>query len=149
MVVDTTQSNPPEAANYEQLKKAANRMGSWRDRLQAVEALGKFHTSQVVDVLLHRMNNDPVYRVREAAFRQLKQFGEDVQTPARPKGDLVKDFRKVVVRVKKSLPAGHSYEQFKEKLQKMRVDVYDAYEGDKGEEFDTWLASVWASLGQK
>ena len=31
------------------------------------------------------MNNDDVYKVQEAAFRKLKNFGEDVQMPAKEK----------------------------------------------------------------
>lgn len=35
-----------------------------------------------------------------------------------------------------------SYEEFKEKLKKMRIDVYDAYEGEKGGIFDAWLRKM-------
>ncbi|MNR67657.1 hypothetical protein D3C85_1917780 [compost metagenome] len=48
-----------------------------------------------------------------------------------------------MLRIKKSLPREHSYGDFKEKLQKMRIDIYDAYEGEKGEEFDKWLEQQW------
>lgn len=51
-----------------------------------------------------------------------------------------------MLRIKKSLPEGHTYEEFKEKLKKMRIDVYDTYEGDKGADFDKWLENTWASL---
>ncbi|MNE37721.1 hypothetical protein D3C80_1315860 [compost metagenome] len=50
-----------------------------------------------------------------------------------------------MLRIKKSLPRDHSYEEFKEKLKKMRIDVYDAYEGEKGEDFDKWLEKQWIS----
>ena len=95
------------------------------------------------------MNNDSVYKVQEAAFRKLKNLGEDVQLPPRKKGDLIKDITKILLRIKKSFPEGHSYEEFKEKLQKMRLDVYDTYEGNKGSDFDNWLENMWASFPKK
>ncbi|SMF90060.1 HEAT repeat-containing protein [Paenibacillus uliginis N3/975] len=132
--------------SYKELKAAANRTADWRERLKAVEELGKIDNPQALDVLKHRMMNDPVYKVQEAAYQQLKEVGEDVQMPPRRQEELVKGLTKMLVRIKKSLPAGHSYEEFKEKLKKMRIDVYDTYEGDKGEEFDKWLEDKWASL---
>lgn len=143
---EVTNELPP---NYEQLKISANRTSNWRERLAAVEELGQWNSKQTIDVLTHRMNNDAVYTIQEAAFHKLKQFGEDVQLPPRKKGELIKGVAKILVRVKKSLPEGHSFEEFKEKLKKMRLDVYDTYEGDKGAEFDQWLENTWASLSTR
>ncbi|TNJ56305.1 HEAT repeat domain-containing protein [Paenibacillus hemerocallicola] len=136
-------------SNYEELKKAANRTSNWRERLEAVEELGKWKNEQTIDILTHRMKNDAVYRIQEAAFRKLKAFGEEVQMPPRKKGELIKGTTKVLVRIKKSLPEEHTYEQFKDKLKKTRVDVFDTYEGDKGADFEQWLESAWASLSRK
>lgn len=135
--------------NYEQLKQAVNRTSNWRERLEAVEQLGQWKHKMTIDLLTHRMNNDAVYVVQEAAFRVLKQFGEDVQLPPRKKGDLIKGFTKILVRMKKSLPADHSFEEFKEKLKRTRLDVYDVYEGDKGADFEKWLEHTWASLSAR
>nr|WP_246869700.1 HEAT repeat domain-containing protein [Priestia megaterium] len=135
--------------NYEELKKQASRTSNWRERLDAVEELGKWKNKHIVDILMRVMNNDSVYKIQEAAFRQLKKLGEDVQLPPRKKGDLIKDITKILLRIKKSLPENHSYEEFKEKLKKMRLDVYDTYEGDKGADFDTWLESTWVSLPKR
>ncbi|QYR21077.1 HEAT repeat domain-containing protein [Paenibacillus sp. sptzw28] len=135
--------------NYEELKISANRTSNWRERLEAVEELGEWKSHKTIDVLTHRMLNDTVYKVQEAAFNKLKEFGEDVQLPPRKKGELIKGASKILVRIKKSLPVGHSFEEFKEKLKKMRLDVYDTYEGDKGAEFDKWLESTWASLSKR
>ena len=99
--------------------------------------------------LSYRMNNDAVYKVQEAAYRQLKKFGEDVQLPARNEHELIKDANKVWSRIKKSLPADHTYEEFKEKLKKMRLDLYDTYEGDKGADFDQWLENTWATAATR
>jgi hypothetical protein len=132
--------------NYGELKTAANRTSNWRERLAAVEELGQTKHKKIIDVLTHRMNNDPVYKVQEAAYRNLLAFGEDIQPPVRKQGDLINNLTKTLVRIKKSLPEGHSYEAFKEKLKKMRLDLYDVYEGEKGEDFDNWLEAKWASL---
>jgi len=136
-------------SNYEQLKTSANRTSNWRVRLAAVEELGLWKNEQTIDVLMHRMNNDTVYKVQEAAFHMLKEFGEDIQLPPRKKGDLIKGATKILVRIKKSLPESHTFEEFKEKLKKMRLDVYDTYEGDKGADFDKWLENEWASLSTR
>ncbi|MBU8878128.1 HEAT repeat domain-containing protein [Bacillus sp. FJAT-29790] len=130
--------------NYEELKKHASRTSNWRERLDAVDELGQWNNPKIIEILKRIMNNDAVYRVQEEAYRKLKKFGEDVQLPPRKKGELIKGVTKILLRIKKSLPAGHSYEEFKEKLKKMRLDVYDTYEGDKGADFDKWLEDMWA-----
>ncbi|WP_429371122.1 HEAT repeat domain-containing protein [Paenibacillus sp. DS2015] len=134
---------------YEDLKKSANRSSDWKVRLNAVEELAKLDNKQVIDVLTHMATNDPVYQVQEAAYLKLKELGEDVPAPSKNKGELFKGLTKILIRIKKSLPADHTYEDFKEKLKKMRVDIYDTYEGDKGDNFDQWLESTWASLSIK
>jgi hypothetical protein len=132
--------------NYEELKKSVHRTSNWRERLAAVEELGKWNHRQIVNILTHVMTSDPVYQVQEAAFHKLTAFGEDVKSPPKEKGELIKGIAKILLRIKKSLPAGHTYEEFKEKLKKMRIDVYDTYEGEKGADFDKWLETQWASL---
>jgi hypothetical protein len=136
-------------ANYEELKKAANRTSNWRERLDAVEELGHWKHNKTIDVLLNRMVNDTVYKIQEAAFRHLKEFGEDIEMPSRKPGELIKGANKILIRVKKSLPEGHTFEEFKEKLKKMRLDLYDTYEGEKGADFDKWLENEWASFSKK
>jgi hypothetical protein len=145
----TNEDNHELPENFAELKTAANRTSNWRERLEAVEALGRWKNKQTIVVLMNRMNNDTVYPVREAAYRKLRAFGEDVQPPQKTKGELIKGVAKILVRVKKSLPEGHSFEEFKEKLKKMRVDVYDTYEGDKGEDFEKWLENTWASISTR
>lgn len=132
--------------NFEELKKAANRTSNWRERLEAVEELGQWKHEETMKLLTRIMENDTVYKVQETAFQKLKAFGEGVRLPAQKKGDLIKGATKALVRIKKSLPKGHTFEEFKEKLQKMRSDIYDTYEGEKGADFDQWLENTWASL---
>lgn len=144
---ETKMNELPE--NYEELKKSANRKSNWRERLDAIEELGQAKNQQTIDILTHIMNSDSVYKVQEASYRQLKRLGEDVQLPSRKKGELVKGLAKILLRIKKSLPEDHTYEEFKEKLQKMRMDIYDTYEGEKGADFDEWLESTWSSLSKR
>jgi hypothetical protein len=137
-------------SNYEELKKSAHRTSNWRERLDAVEELGQWKNKQTINVLTHIMISDTVYKVQEAAFHKLKEMGEDIQLPSRKKGDLIKGATKILLRIKKSLPEeGHTFEEFKEKLKKMRLDVYDTYEGEKGADFDKWLENTWESLSKK
>lgn len=135
--------------NYNELRKSVSRASNWRERLAAVEELGQWKHIRTIDMLLHRMNNDTVYAVQKAAFDNLERFGEDVQLPPRKKGELIKDTSKVIFRIKKSLPAGHTYEEFKEKIKNMRLDLYDTYEGDKGTDFDKWFENEWATASKK
>ena len=114
--------------------------------MAAVEQLGQWKSKQSIQLLTQRLNHDLVYPIQEAAYRQLRQMGEDVPAPVRKQGNLIEGLTKILVRIKKSLPKDHTYEDFKEKLKKMRLDVYDTYEGDKGDEFDAWLEGVWSSL---
>ncbi|MGM0903930.1 MAG: HEAT repeat domain-containing protein [Bacillota bacterium] len=134
--------------NYEELKKSVNRTSNWRERLDAIDEMGQWKHAKIIDVLTNVMNTDPVVKVQDAAYRTLKKFGENVDTPPRKKGDAVKGVNKILLRIKKSLPEGHSYEEFKEKLKKMRLDVYDTYEGNKGPDFDKWLENTWAELNK-
>lgn len=135
--------------NFEELKRAANRTGSWRERLNAVNELGNWDTAPTMKLLQHVLTGDQVFLVREAAYRKLKQLGEDVQMPVKNKGELFKGLNKILLRIKKSLPEDHTFEQFKEKLQKTRLDIYDTYEGDKGAEFDFWLRGIWEAPARK
>lgn len=135
--------------SIEDLKREASRTSNWRARLAAAEELGKLGGQKAVEQLSRMVKNDSVYQVQEAAHRALRELGEELELPARKSGELIKDVKKVLVRIKKSLPEGHSYEAFKEKLQKMRTDVYDTYEGDKEAGFDQWLEQTWASLNRR
>lgn len=141
------QTELPE--DYTELKKEANYTSSWRDRLTAVNELSKYKHEKVIDLLNNRVKNDTVYQVQEAAYNALVAFGEDVEKPQRRKFELIKDTNKTLLRVKKSLPRDHTFEQFADKLKGMRLDIYDAYEGDKGDEFKNWLEETWAGLGKK
>ena len=135
--------------NYDELRKAVNRASNWRLRLDTIEELGQWKHKRTIDILLHRMNNDAVYKVVEAAHRNLVKFGEDVELPPRNRFELIKDANKVFIRIKKSLPRDHTFEEYKEKLKNMRLDLYDTYEGDKGDEFEAWLENVWETAYKK
>ena len=147
--MNNKEANNQLPPNFEELKKAVNRTSNWRERFDAIEELGQWKNQKSADILTRIMKNDPVYKVQEAAYRQLKGFGEDVQAPVRKKGEIIKGVSKILLRIKKSLPEGHTYEEFKEKLQKTRSDLFDAYEGEKGSEFDQWLEGQWSSLLKK
>ena len=95
------------------------------------------------------MANDPVFAVQEAAYRQLLARGEEAQPPVKRQGELIKDTGKVLVRIKKSLPKDHTFEEFKEKLKRMRSDLYNTYEGSKGDQFDAWLQEAWQSASTR
>ena len=134
-------NNLPE--NFDELKKAVNRTADWEARLHAVNELGKIQADESMRILKYVAKADHVTKVREAAAKALKKNGESVPTYEAPKFGFFKDLRKVFLRIKKSLPKDHTYEDFKVKLEKMRSDIYNTYEGEKGAEFDAWLKDMW------
>ena len=134
-------TNLPE--NFDELKKAVNRTADWEARLHAVNELGKIQADEAMRILQYVAKADHVTKVREAAAKALKKNGESVPTYEAPKFGFFKDLRKVFLRIKKSLPKDHTYEDFKVKLEKMRSDIYNTYEGEKGADFDAWLKDMW------
>jgi hypothetical protein len=133
-------------AEYDALKKQANYTSSWRERLNAVETLSAYHHTKIIDLLKNRMQNDTVYKVQIAAYKALTAFGESVDKPSPAQFDIIKGTNKIFLRVKKSLPEGHTVADFADKLKRMRLDVYDAYEGEKDAQFMTWLEERWAKM---
>lgn len=132
--------------HYETLKKQANYTSSWRERLDAVEKLSAYQHEKVIDLLKNRMQHDTVHKVQAAAYEALAAFGENVEKPSPARFDIIKNTDKILLRVKKSLPKDHTVADFADKLKRMRIDVYDAYEGDKGEQFMNWLEERWVKL---
>ena len=131
---------------YDVLKKQANYTSSWRERLDAVNILSAYKHEKVIDLLKNRLQHDTVHTVQLAAYEALTAFGEDVEKPSPARFDIIKNTDKILLRVKKSLPKDHTVADFADKLKRMRLDVYDAYEGDKGEQFMGWLEERWTAL---
>ncbi|WP_280770838.1 HEAT repeat domain-containing protein [Salipaludibacillus daqingensis] len=144
--MSNNETNKEGPENLAELKKSINRKSNWRERLDAVEELGEWKDRETMELLKHSMLGDPVYKVQLAAYEKLKALGEQVSKPEYKNEDPIKGTKKILIRIKKSLPADHSYEDFKDKVKKMRLDLYDTYEGEKGEEFDSWLEETWSSL---
>ncbi|KGR74917.1 HEAT repeat domain-containing protein [Ureibacillus sinduriensis] len=131
---------------YETLKKQANYTSSWRERLAAVEKLSAYQHDKIIDLLKNRMEHDTVHKVQLAAYEALAAFGENVEMPSPARFDIIKGTDKIFLRVKKSLPRDHTVAEFADKLKRMRLDVYDAYEGEKGPQFMNWLEERWTKL---
>jgi hypothetical protein len=125
------------------LKKDVNRTADWELRLQAVQALAKIKSDEAMSILNFVAKNEHVSTVRDAAVKAIKKAGGTAPSYELPKYGLFKDMRKVLLRIKKSLPKDHTYEDFKVKLEKMRIDIYNTYEGEKGANFDAWLKDMW------
>ncbi|MDZ5419536.1 hypothetical protein RYX38_13885 [Lacticaseibacillus rhamnosus] len=61
--------------NIEELKKKANNKNSWRERLSAVNVLKEYDCKQSKDILARLAINDPVFKVKETAFRAAQALG--------------------------------------------------------------------------
>lgn len=139
----------PLPENFSELKKAVNRAADWEERLNAVQELAKIKSDESIKILKYVAKADLVTKVRDAAAQHLTKIGEQVEAPELPKGELFKDLRKIFRRIKKSLPVDHTYEDFKVKLGKMRSDIYNTYEGEKGAQFDAWLKDMWETTATR
>lgn len=135
--------------NFAQLKKSVNRAANWEERLQAVNELAQYNTDETTKILQYVAKADLVTKVREAAAKHLRKLGHNVPAVELPKGGLFKDENKVFLRIKKSLPADHTFEDYKEKLANMRSDIYNTYAGEKSADFEAWLEARWAAIVTK
>ena len=140
--------------DIETLKKMANNKSNWRERLQAVEELASMDDQPSKDILARLAIHDPVFRVKEAAFkaaqaRKITYGGKPIFLGRKPKGNLVKEINKKLAIVRDKLDEGFTLEDFKQKFAAMYPEIYDTYEGDKGDQLDKWLSSVIPSLPKK
>lgn len=138
------ESNTPE--NIEALKKQASDKTSYKNRLAAVDELGKYKCQQSKDILWRLMINDKVNAVQQRAFRALQAFGEDVKLPAKKKGLLVKDINKKLARVLSSIGGIYSQETFNPKFQELYPEEFDIYSFEKSAGFQKWIENVLSSI---
>lgn len=141
-------------ANIDELKRMANNQNSWRERLAAVEQLKNYDCQQSRDILTRLAIHDVVFKVKEAAFRAVQTMGvtkngKPIYLGKKPKGNLIDGINKKLIHVRDSLPDGFSIDDFREAFKKLYPAAYDAYEGDKGAQFDKWLGNVIPSLPKK
>lgn len=132
--------------HIEALKKKAADKTSYKNRLDAVEELGKFKCQQSKDILWRLMMGDKVYAVQELSFRKLQAFGEEVKLPKKQKGHLVKDINKKLATVLRSVGESYSLEAFKQRFQELYPEYFDIYTFEKGVSFDKWIQNVLSSL---
>ncbi|AQW61945.1 hypothetical protein B1779_01265 [Dehalococcoides mccartyi] len=140
--------------DIETLKKMANNKSNWRERLQAVEELGKMDCQQSKDILARLAIHDPVFRVKEVAFRaaqarNITYAGKPIFLGKKPKGNLIEGINKKLTVVRNKLNEGFTLDDFKQKFAEMYPEAYDTYEGDKGEQFEKWLSNVIPTLPNK
>ncbi|GEL90460.1 hypothetical protein [Pediococcus parvulus] len=136
--------------NIEELKKKANNKNSWRDRLSAVTVLKEYDCRQSKDILTRLAIHDPVFKVKNPAFRAAQALGvtihgKPIYLGKRKKGNLVKGINKKLEKVRNSLPDDYSFEDFKSEFQKKCPNAYDVYEGTE-KDFDGWLKKSEANL---
>lgn len=141
-------------SNIEELKKLANCKSSWRERLRAVKILSKYDCQQSRDILTRLAIHDPVFKVKEAAVHatqmlKITKNGKAIYLGKKPKGNLVKDINKKLLKVREALPEEFTIEEFKNKFSIIYPEVYDLYEGDKEKRFDKWLQGVISALPRK
>ena len=141
-------------ANIEVLKRKANNQNSWRERLEAVNELKNYDCQQSRDILTRLAIHDLVFTVKEAAFRAVQAMGvtkngKPIYLGKKPKGNLIDGISKKLTHVRDSLPEGYTLDEFKIAFKQQYPAAYDAYEGDKGKQFDKWLGNVIQTLPKK
>lgn len=140
--------------NIEELKRMANNKLSWRERFKAVIELKEYDCQQSRDIVTRLALHDPVFKVKEAAFRAAQGFsitkgGKPIYLGKKPKGNLVKDIMKKLARVRDFLPKEFTLEEFKVKFSELYPEAYDTYDGDMDNRFDKWLNNTISSLPKK
>lgn len=140
--------------DIETLKRMANNKTNWRERLSAVKELSTMNDQPSANVLCRLAIHDPVFTVKEAAFRaaqarKLTYAGKPIFLGRKPQGNLVEGINKKLAVVKNSLAEEFTLEEFKERFQEKYPEAYDIYEGDKQDGFDKWLKNVITSLPKK
>lgn len=131
--------------DIEDAKKFANNKSSWRERLQAVYALKGMTCKQSEDILVRLALHDPVFKVKEAAFRaaqsrNIKYKGQPIRLTKKPRGALVKGIDKKLLYVANKFVGDFELEEFKQKFKAMYPIEFDLYEGDQEKQFDKWLS---------
>lgn len=94
--------------DLEELKRMANNKCNWRERLKAVEELKNIDCQQSRDIIARLAIHDPVFKVKEAAFRIAQSFGikkggQDIYLGRKQKGNLVKGINKKLTNVRDRL----------------------------------------------
>lgn len=140
--------------DIETLKKMANNKCNWRERLEAVEMLKNIDCQQSRDIITQLVIHDPVFKVKEAAFRVAQSFGikkngKDIYLGKKQRGNLVKGINEKICKVRESLSEEFTVDEFKEKFKEMYPEAYDIYDGDKGDNLNSWLEKVIPSLPKK
>lgn len=141
-------------ANINDLVKMAGDKTNWRRRLEAVQELKKWDCQQSRDVLTRLALHDLVFKVKEEALRATQPFGivkngKPLKLNKKPKGHLIKDINKKLYRVSDILGEEFGIEEFKEKFKQLYPEVYDVYEGDKGNKLDKWILNVLETKPKK
>ncbi|MDI6682101.1 hypothetical protein [Leuconostoc suionicum] len=140
--------------NIDELKKKSNNKHNWHDRLESVETLKNYDCIQSRDILTRLALHDPVFKVKEKAFRAAQALGvskngKPIYLSKRKKGSLVKGINKKLEKVRNSLPELYSFDDFKNKFKETYPEDYDIYDGNMDNKFDKWLSNVLNSLPKK
>jgi len=140
--------------NIDELKKKANNKHNWHDRLESVEMLKNYDCIQSRDILTRLALHDPVFKVKEKAFRAAQALGvskngKPIYLSKRKKGNLVKGINKKLEKVRNSLPELYSFDDFKNRFKETYPEDYDIYDGNMDNKFDKWLSNVLNSLPKK
>ncbi len=135
--------------NIETLKKQASDRTSYKNRLEAVEAIGNFKCQQSKDILWRLMMNDKVYAVQELSFRKLQAFGEAVKLPRKQKGNLIKDIDKKLSKVLTSIGGDYSETIFNQSFQQLYPEEFDIYTYEKSTGFNKWVLNALSSIPKK
>lgn len=135
--------------NIEIFKKRAADRTSYKNRLGAVEELGKFKCQQSKDILWRLMISDKVHAVQHLAFLKLQAFGEDVKLPRKSKGHLIKDINKKLEIVLRAIGGEYSEESFNNKFKELYPEYFDIYCYEKKSGFNKWIQNVLTSRPKK
>ena len=134
---------PPKLDKW--LKQLSD-ISSYENRMAAINKLGTFKCSEVIDAFTVVMDSDKVNDVRDLAHQRLVRFGLDVMKPKRVKVYTDPDLTQKFLEVVGSLKVGFSYERFESRFRSKFPEEFDLQKYTKKNRFKSWLKKQMTQL---
>lgn len=144
------QNTEPE--NIDELQKLSKDLSDYKNRLEAIKQLSKYRCEKSLRILYNLMKFDRIFSCKEEAFRALQNFGEDVKLPKkrRRKGKTIKTINEKLLVLHNSFD-GNTYSliDFKVKFKLKYPEVYDVYQFEKKEKFDSFVENSLKTIAKR
>lgn len=141
-----------ENNDLEKLIELSRDKSNYKNRLAAVEGLGKLNVQQSKDIIVNLAIHDRVFAVKEAAFKMAQKNGytkqgKPIRLGKKDTGYKSADVTKVFKRIRRELNVPElDIDAFKEHWKAINPEMFDVFQYDKGKKFDDFIANKYGSL---